>query len=367
MSDPKVENLARILVGYSTKVGEGDTCLIEGPSAAEPLIAALYRQVLEAGGLPVVSLSFDGQQAAYFKYASDDQLEWISPLSRWGAEESDCRIAVWADTNTRELSNVPPERQTVRRAATRELLQTMMKRASEGEHRWVGTMYPTNAHAADAEMSLADFEDFYYRACLADDSDPLGAWKRASAECHRLAEWIEGREQVRIVAEGTDLTLGIAGRHFIPCDGEHNMPDGEFFTGPVEDSVEGEVTFHLPATIGGREVAGVRLRFEAGKVVDASAERGEQYLISMLDTDEGARRLGEIGIGTNFGIEHGTRSILLDEKIGGTVHLAVGASYPESGGTNESAVHTDLVCDLRRGGRLEVDGEVLQQDGAFAV
>jgi aminopeptidase len=172
---------------------------------------------------------------------------------------------------------------------------------------------------------------------------------------------------VRITAEGTDLKLGIAGRRFIPCDGEHNMPDGEFFTGPIEDSVEGEVTFHLPATIGGREVSGVRLRFESGKVVDATAERGEEYLISMLDTDEGARRLGELGIGTNFGIEAGTRSILLDEKIGGTVHLAVGASYPESGGVNESAVHTDMVCDLRRGGRLEVDGEVLQEDGAFVV
>ena len=228
-------------------------------------------------------------------------------------------------------------------------------------------MFPTNAHAADAEMSLADFEDFYYRACLADDPDPLGAWKRASEECRRLADWIQGREQVRIAADGTDLTLGIAGRNFIPCDGEHNMPDGEFFTGPIEDSVEGEVTFHLPATIGGREVAGVRLRFEAGKVVDATAERGEEYLISMLDTDEGARRLGELGIGTNYGIERGTRAILLDEKIGGTVHLAVGASYPETGGVNESAVHTDLVCDLRRGGKIEVDGEVLQQDGAFAV
>ena len=243
----------------------------------------------------------------------------------------------------------------------------MMQRASVGEHRWVGTMYPTDAHAADAEMSLVDFEDFYFRACLADDPDPLGAWKRASQECHRLAEWIEGREQVRIVGDGTDLTLGVAGRRFIPCDGEHNMPDGEFFTGPVEDSVEGEVSFHLPATIGGREVAGVRLRFEAGKVIDASAERGEEYLISMLDTDEGARRLGELGIGTNFGIERGTRSILLDEKIGGTVHLAVGASYPESGGVNESAVHTDLVCDLRRGRKLEVDGEVLQEDGKFVV
>jgi aminopeptidase len=365
--DPRVANLARILVGYSTKVRPGDTCLIEGPSAAEPLIAAVYEEVLRAGGQPVVSLSFEGQQAAYFRNASDEQLDWVSPVSRWAAEESDCRIGVWAETNTRELSQVEPERQTRRRAATRELMQTMMKRASEGEHRWVGTLFPTNAHAADAEMSLVDFEDFYYRACLADDGDPLGVWKRAAEEWHRLAEWVEGHEEVHITAPGTDLRLGIAGRHFIAADGEHNMPDGEFFTGPVEDSAEGEVTFHLPATIGGREVAGVRLRFEAGKVTDASAARGEQYLISMLDTDDGARRLGELGIGTNYGIEHGTRSILLDEKIGGTVHLAVGASYPESGGTNESAVHTDLVCDLRRGGRLEVDGELVQEDGKFLV
>ncbi len=145
------------------------------------------------------------------------------------------------------------------------------------------------------------------------------------------------------------------------------MPDGEFFTGPVEDSVEGEVSFHLPAVIGGREVSGVWLRFESGKVVDAKAERGEQFLIELLDTDEGARRLGELGIGTNYGIDRGTRDVLLDEKIGGTVHLAVGASYPESGGTNDSAVHTDMVCDLRQGGRIEVDGELLQADGAFTV
>jgi len=367
LRDPRVTNLARILVRYSTKVSDGDTCLIEGPTAAEPLVAAIYEEVLGAGGHPVVSLGFEGQQVAYLGGASDAQLEWLSPVSRWAAEESDCRIAIWADTNTRELSGIAPERQTKRRAATRPLMEAMMKRAAAGEHRWVGTMFPTNAHAADAEMSLIDFEDFYFRACLATDEDPLVAWRDASEECHRLADWVQGREEVHIEAPGTDLRLGIAGRKFIAADGEHNMPDGEFFTGPIEDSAEGEVSFHLPATIGGREVAGVRLRFESGKVTDASAERGEEFLISMLDTDDGARRLGELGIGTNYGIERGTRSILLDEKIGGTVHLAVGASYPETGGENESAVHTDLVCDLRRGGRIEVDGEVLQEDGRFAV
>ncbi|HEY8147262.1 MAG TPA: aminopeptidase, partial [Kofleriaceae bacterium] len=262
---------------------------------------------------------------------------------------------------------IPPERQTRRQTAVGDLLAKMMDRSAAGDFRWCYTLYPTNAYASEAEMSLGDFEDFYFGACLADDPDPLTAWKRASKECERLAEWIEGHEEVRVTAPGTDIKLGIAGRKFIPCVGDHNMPDGEFFTGPVEDSVEGEVTFHLPAVIGGREVSGVRLRFESGKVVDASAERGEEFLIELLDTDEGARRLGELGIGTNYAIDRGTLEVLLDEKIGGTVHMAVGRSYPESGGVNESAVHTDLVCDLRLGGKLEVDGVVMQEDGKFVV
>jgi aminopeptidase len=365
--DARVANLARILVGYSTKVGEGETCLIESSTAAEPLVAAVYEEVLAAGGHPVVSLSFEGQAAAYYRGGSDEQLRWVSPVSEWAAEEVDCRIAIGADTNTRQLSGIDPARQRLRDEATRHLMQRTMQRAAEGGHRWVYTLYPTNAYASDAEMSLREFEEFYFRACLADDEDPLGAWTRASEETNRLAEWIEGRDEVHLVAPGTDLRLGIAERKFIPCAGEHNMPDGEFFTGPVEDAVEGEVSFHLPAVIGGREVAGVRLRFDSGRVVDATAERGEEFLIEMLDTDEGSRRLGELGIGTNYGITRGTRDVLLDEKIGGTVHLAVGASYPESGGVNESAVHTDMVCDLRQGGRIEVDGEVLQEDGRFVV
>jgi aminopeptidase len=367
LRDPRVENLAKILVGYSTKVGEGDTVVIDGESAAEPLLLAIYEETLKAGGNPMLNVSIDGQSASYFKHAGDAQIDWVSPLQKWMAEEADVRISVGASTNTRELSGVPPERQTRRQAATGELMKKVMKRSAEGSFRWCYTLFPTGAYASEAEMSLADYEDFYFGACLAADPEPLSAWKRASEECNRLAGWIEGHEEVRVTAPGTDIRLGIAGRKFIPCDGEHNMPDGEFFTGPVEDSVEGEVSFHLPAVIGGREVSGVRLKFEAGKVVDAGAERGEEFLVKLLDTDEGARRLGELGIGTNYSIDRGTREVLLDEKIGGTVHMAVGASYPESGGTNESAVHTDLVCDLRLGGKLEVDGTVMQEDGRFVV
>jgi aminopeptidase len=362
-----VSSLARILVDYSTRVQEGETCIIEGPTAAEPLVGAVYERVLEAGGHPVIALSIEGQLPAYFERASDAQLEWVSPLAEWAAGKADCRVAIGADTNTRELSGIDPERQTKRRAATRPLMERTLRRAAAGDHRWVYTLFPTNAYAADAEMSLAAFEDFYYRACLVDEPDPVDAWRNAAGEWRRLAEWVEGHEEVRVTAPGTDITLGIAGRKFVAADGEHNMPDGEFFTAPIEDSVEGEVSFHLPAMVGGREVVGARLRFESGKVVEASAERGEDYLTSLLDTDDGSRRLGELGIGTNFGIDRGTRDVLLDEKIGGTVHMAVGASYPECGGTNESAVHTDLVCDLRQGGRIEVDGQPFQQDGRFLV
>lgn len=365
--DPKVQNLAKILVGYSTKVKEGEVVSIDGENAAAPLLLAVYEEVLKAGGNPVLNVALDGQIAAYFKHASDKQLEWISPFAEWMVDNADVRIAIGATTNTRELSGVPPERQSLRQSVTGDLMTRAMKRSAAGDFRWVYTIFPTSAYASEAEMSLADYEDFYYGACLADAGDPLTTWKKASEETERLAEWIEGHEEVRITAPGTDITLGIAGRKFIPCVGDHNMPDGEFFTGPIEDATEGEVSFHLPAVIGGREVSGVRLKFEAGKVVDAGAERGEEFLIAQLDTDAGARTLGELGIGTNYGIDRGTREVLLDEKIGGTIHMAFGQAYPESGGTNESAVHTDLVCDLRLGGKLEVDGVVMQEDGKFIV
>jgi len=365
--DPKVQNLAKILVGYSTEVKEGEVVSIDGESAAAPLLLAVYEEVLKAGANPVMNIALDGQIAAYFKHAGDRQLEWISPFAEWMVDHADVRIAIGATTNTRELSGVPPERQSLRQSVTGDLMTRAMKRSAEGDFRWVYTIFPTSAYASEAEMSLADYEDFYYGACLATDGDPLTTWKRASQETERLAEWIEGHEEVRITAPGTDIKLGIAGRKFIPCVGDHNMPDGEFFTGPLEDATEGEISFHLPAVIGGREVSGVRLKFEAGEVVDATAERGEEFLIAQLDTDAGARILGELGIGTNYGIDRGTREVLLDEKIGGTVHLAFGQAYPESGGTNESAVHTDLVCDLRLGGKLEVDGVVMQEDGKFIV
>jgi aminopeptidase len=365
--DSRADALAQILVRYSTRVQPGDVCVIQGTTTGEPLIQAVYEEVLRAGGLPVMQLTTEQAAAAFFELASDEALDWVQPPAEWAAEHADVRIVVMADANPRALSGADPARQARAQRARRKILETSMQRAAEGKHRWSLTLFPTHAYASEAGMSLSAYEDFFYKACLVDDGDPVTAWQRQSDEVVRLAEWIEGREEVHITAPGTDIKLGVAGRTWVPCVGTHNMPDGEFFTGPIEDSVNGEIAFSFPATYSGREVSGVRFRFEDGRVVDASAERGEDFLVETLDTDEGSRTLGELGIGTNYGIETGTKEILLDEKIGGTVHMAIGAAYPETGATNKSAVHWDMVCDLRQGGSIVVDGIELQRDGRFLV
>lgn len=367
MRDQRVDALAQILVRYSTRVERGDVCSIASTVAAEPLVEAIYAEVLRAGGLPILQLQTSGAQAAFYELAGEEQLDWVAPTTEWTVENANVHISVMASLNTRELSDADPKKQARVQKARKRIMETSMRRAAEDDYRWALTLFPTHAYAGEAGMSLRAYEDFYYSACLANDGDPVTAWERQSAEVRRLTEWIQGREEIRVQAEGTDVTLSVAGRNWIPCVGQHNMPDGEFFTGPVEDSVNGAISFSFPASYGGRTVSGVRLRFEDGKVVDASADQGEEFLLEMLDTDPGARRLGEFGIGTNFGIATGTREILLDEKIGGTIHMAVGMAYPESGGTNDSAVHWDMVCDLRRGGSITVDGVELQRDGRFLV
>jgi aminopeptidase len=362
-----VENLARIIVQYSTAVKEGEAVSIRGASSAEPLLLSIYEEVLRAGGNPIVNMAPEEAAASFYRLASDAQLDWIPPTTQWVYEHADVVITVISDDNTRALSNVDPAKQARTQSSRKELSDTMMRRAADGSLRWSLTAFPTHGLAGEAGLSLTEYEDFYYKACLATDDDPVTAWARTSDETNRLTEWIQGREEVRITGPGTDIKLNVAGRTWIPCVGKHNMPDGEFFSGPVEDSVEGEVAFSFPAVYGGREVGGVKFRFEGGRIADASAQVGEPLLFEMLDTDEGARTLGELGIGTNYGIATGTREILLDEKIGGTIHMAIGKAYPESGGVNDSAVHWDMVCDLRQGGRITVDGEDFQIDGRFVV
>src|SRR5687767_660571 len=279
MRDQRVDALARILVRYSTRVKKGDVCSIASTTAAEPLVQAVYEEVLRAGGLPIMQMQPSSALASFYELASDEQLDWVPPTTEWTVENADVHISVMASLNTRELSNADPKKQARHQKARKSIMETSMRRAAEDSYRWALTLFPTHAYAGEAGMSLSTYEDFYYAACLADDHDPVTAWQRQSDEVKRLAEWIQDKEEVRIQAPGTDVTLNVSERTWIPCVGEHNMPDGEFFTGPVEDSVAGEVAFSFPATYGGREVSGVRFRFEEGRVVDASAERGEAFLL----------------------------------------------------------------------------------------
>lgn len=367
MSDQRIDKLAELLVRYSLKLKQGTKTVIVGYPAAEPLVEACYRSALRAGALVDVRMMLPVQEEILLKTGNEEQLRYVTPMQLMQVEGYDARIVIPADVNTRSLSAVDPARQNVVARAREVLIRRMMEREAAGEYRWVSFFYPTNALAQDADMSLSDYEDFVYSSCFLDDPDPVARWEEMSRQHQRLIQWLEGKEEVHVVGPDTDLTFSVKGRRWIDCSGQNNMPDGEFFTGPVEDSVRGTVRFTFPASERGRLVEDVRLRFEGGKVVEASAAKNEEYLLQMLDVDEGARRLGEFSFGTNPRITQFTREVAYDEKIGGTIHMAIGASIPESGGVNRSGVHWDMVCDLRRGGEVYVDGELFLKDGKFVV
>ena len=371
MHDPRLDQLARVLVNYSVAVKPGELVFISGPVASEPALAAVYRAVLRAGGHPWVRLTSGLCQEIHLKHGSDEQLRHTSPFDKYTMKKCNVRIVFLGEENTRALSNVDPARQALASKARKPIFTMFLKRtalpARHPRHvRWVGTQYPTNAHAQDAEMSLAEYADFVFNAGRLNERSPVAAWKKLSTAQQRLVDFLNKGKEMRLRAPGgTDVRLGIRGRRWINCNGRMNFPDGEVFTGPHEDATEGTVHFTYPAVTGGREVTGVRLTFKAGKVVDASAAKNEAFLIKMLDQDKGARVLGELALGTNYGIRKFTRNVLFDEKIGGTFHLAVGASLPESGGKNQSGLHWDMVCDLHKGGLVEMDGKVISRNGKF--
>jgi len=369
MTDPRVERLATVILDYTTRVSEGDTVAIRGETLGEPLLNELYRGSLLRGAHPYLNVWLPNQDELFFRYAQDHQLDYVSPVKRQFYEAFDVLIRVDAESNTKARSSIDPAKQSRYEAAYREVTQVYLERSASGEFRWCRSLFPTQAYAQDTEMSLFEFEDFVFSACMVDsEDDPIQRWKELSARQQRWVDWLEGKKQVRLIGPGTDLLVSVEGRKWINCDGgDYNMPDGEIFTGPVETAVDGQVSFTYPACLSGREVEDVRLWFEGGKVIKATASKNEAFLLAMLDTDEGARRLGEFAFGCNPGVQRFTKKILFDEKIGGTVHMAVGAAYPESGGLNQSAIHWDMICDLREGGEVWVDGELFAKDGQILV
>jgi aminopeptidase len=363
--DPRIEKLATVMATYSLELKKGDWVKIIGNPIAMPLVKAFYKKAIELGAHPFYFAAVDDLQEIYLKYGSDEQLQYIPETIKLETENLDAVLGIMGQSNTKFLTNVDPRRQALAQSAQKDIMKRFLKRSAQGALKWVGTMFPMQSAAQDAEMSLSEYEDFVYGAGHLDDDDPIFFWNKLSSRQAKICQFLDTLKEIRVKAKNTDLALKVEGRKWINCDGKKNFPDGEVFTSPVEASVEGKILFSYPACYGGREVENVQLEFKKGKLVEAKASKNQLYLEQMTSMDKGASFVGEFAIGTNDNIRKFTKNILFDEKIGGTIHLALGASIPETGGVNESALHWDMVCDLRERGELYGDGKLIYKNGKF--
>jgi aminopeptidase len=366
MSDRRVDGLAGLIVDYSLELEPGNVLRIDGSQPSTPLALALFRAALARGANPYLNLQVEEATELLLAEGTEEQIVYLPPFRRREIEELDAAITLWSEANTRALTGVDSARHGLFLGSRREIVNRFYDRVFAGEAKWCGTLFPTNAHAQDAEMSLREYEDFVYGAChVADGGEPAGHWRQLSSRLSALRSRLEGVRELRIAGVDTDLTLVVEGRSWNAADGKLNMPDGELFTSPVEDRTTGDIRFTFPATFNGRQVEDVRLRFEGGRVVAAEATRGADYLQALLDMDDGARVAGEVAFGLNDEIDRFTNNILFDEKIGGTMHVALGAAFKDLGGVNESGLHLDLICDLRAEGEVYADGELIWKAGRF--
>jgi aminopeptidase len=372
MADPRVSKFADVLVQHSARVKPGDRVLIEATTAAEPLVRELYIKILENGGHPVPLLQlpdtfFPGHEDLLIIKGNDAQLDYVPPFQKLAYDNFESRIRIHSATNTRSQTNMDSARSQRRGKATSVITEAQMRRGGEGIFKWVTTLYPTEAYAQEAGMSLREYENFVFGSIHAHEEDPIKFWKSVEKDQQKAIDFMKGKNQVILHGPNVDLSLSVKGRTFMNSYGTHNMPDGEIYTGPVEDSVNGWVKFTYPAIYGSVAVEGAELTFSNGRVAQAKAEKNEDYLVRMLESDEGSRYLGEFAIGTNFDISKFTGQILFDEKIGGSFHMALGAGYPETGSKNKSAIHWDMICDMRKDSEIRVDGELLYKDGKFMI
>ncbi len=365
--DPRIEKLAKVLIHYSLKLKKGQLLKIQGEVETLPLIRAAYEEAVKVGAHPYVSVIVPENTESFLRSASNEQLKFISPITKMEIDKIDSLLAIWGTSNTRNLASINPKKQSLQRKSSGPLMQKLFKRIAEKKVSWVGTQFPTKGDAQEADMSLRDYEDFVYGAGHIDSKDPVKHWLKISQEQERLIKIMNRFDKIHVQSADTDLRLSVKGRKWINCAGTENFPDGEIFTGPIENSVNGFIRYSFPAIYMGREVENIRLEFKNGKVVKETAEKNQQFLTSMLNMDKGARYVGEFAIGTNYDIKKFSKNILFDEKIGGTCHLAVGASIPESGGKNKSALHWDMICDLKKDSEISADGKVIYKNGKFKI
>lgn len=367
MADQRVEKLAKLLVNYSLKIKKGEYLRVSASDLAQPLVKEVFREATKQGAYVDTDIRLPGLTEIFFKNASDEMLGFVSPLAKFTTDNYDAELTIWGGHNEKALSNIDSTKLQKRRTAMRDVNIKFMNRIAEGTIRWCGTQFPTQASAQEANMSLEEYEDFVYQAGLLDQDDPVSAWLEVSKKQQKICDYLDTKSRLHIISKDTDLKMNIQGRKWINCDGQENFPDGEVFTCPIEDSVNGHIRFSYPGIYMGKEIEDIYLEFQAGKVIKATATKGEDLLLALLNTDEGAKRLGEIAIGTNYGIQKFTKNMLFDEKIGGTVHAALGAAPKESGGQNESGIHWDMLCDMHDGGQIYADDQLFYQDGKFLL
>jgi aminopeptidase len=367
--DAYLKKMADVIINYSLAVQPGQLVLIRSTSpAGEPLAQALYQAALRAGSRAFTFIHMKDDAVLALEATSDTSLlHEVNPMLKLMYESCDAIVRIDAEENPRALSRYPVEQQKAWAAGYAGVLKIQMEREGNGSLRRCTTQFPTGGYAQAAGMSQQQYAKFVFEACKLHLDDPVAAWREVEARQQRLVDFLTGKKQLHVRGKNIDLEMSIDGRTFLNACGTANFPDGEIFTGPVEDSVNGWVKFTYPAYFRNNEVIGAALTFENGLVTQATAGKNEAFLQATLDTDAGARRLGEFAIGTNNEIQQFTGSILFDEKIGGTVHMAVGQGYPETGSVNRSAIHWDMICDMRDGGEIVVDGEIFYKNGDFVV
>ncbi len=364
--DPRIIKQAKTIVNYSLYLKKGEKVLIEGSHVALPLIKAAYKEALLAGAFPKVEIFDQELNEILYKYGSDEQINFIPETDILGVKTFDAFFSIWASRNTRAMTNIPSEKIKLRSKAQGKIMEIFMERSGSKELKWCGTQFPTLADAQEASMSLSEYEDFVFGACHLDSDDPVAEWKKIHESQQKYVDFLDEKKHLKIISEGTDIEMSIEGRKWMNSDGHENFPSGEVFTGPIEDSINGHIRFSFPGIFQGKEIENIILTFKDGKVIKAEASKGQDLLDEILQID-GARGVGEVAMGTNYNIQKFTKNMLFDEKIGGTIHMALGAAYPQTGGKNKSDIHWDMLCDMRKGGEIYTDGELIYKNGKFII
>jgi len=353
MADPRIVAYAKVLTDHSIDIKKGDLIEINANIEARPLVLELCKNILKKGATPRLNVGMPGFNYTYYKHAPDSVLRQYPKIAEYSTKNTAGIISIFSPDNTRELNNVDANKVSQRMKIVKPISELRLK-----QNNWVLCAFPTSALAQEADMSLEEFEDFVYSAVNVD-------YNKMKKEQLKIKALYDRSNEIHVVGPETDLYVNIEGRQGILCCGNRNVPDGEVFIGPVETKTEGHISYSFPAIYQGRSVEGVKLLFKKGKAIKATAEKNEAFLNKILDTDKGARYLGEFSFGLNYGIKQHIKEILFDEKIGGTIHLALGMAYKEGGGKNDSAVHWDMIKDMRRDGKVFFDGKLVYKNGKF--